>query len=170
MEMNYCRRCGAALSKISDSAFICDNTHRLYVNGIATVSVFFVSSDNRVLLSVRGIEPHKGMLDSVGGFVDTGESLEEAAIREIKEEIGLNPDEYEPLQYICSAANDYPFDGEIVSIVGVSFVSRLRPTAVPSPADDVADVKYVPINDIDMSQIGNDDVRFALQKLKESLI
>lgn len=170
MEMNFCRRCGSQLSKKSSGVFVCENQHALFVNGIATVSVFFLTDDSHVLLSIRGIEPYKGMYDSIGGFVDVGESLEQAVAREVKEELGLDPDQYEKPQYICSGPNDYPYGGEIVSIVGACFVSKLKPSAKPVPADDVADIKYVHLDDVDFDLIGNDDVKDAIRHLKQTTI
>ena len=38
----------------------------------------------------RGFEPSRGLWTMPGGFVDLGESVEEAAIRETKEEIGVD--------------------------------------------------------------------------------
>ncbi|MBI3889273.1 NUDIX domain-containing protein [Candidatus Saccharibacteria bacterium] len=77
MEMNFCRRCAAALTSIVPSVYKCEKGHTLYVNAAPCVGVFFVTEDDQVLLSVRGIEPFKGMLDSFGGFVDDQETVED---------------------------------------------------------------------------------------------
>jgi len=45
--------------------------------------------DGRVLLLRRNIEPCKGMWVFPGGYVDLGESLEDAARRETQEEVNL---------------------------------------------------------------------------------
>ena len=44
-------------------------------------------TDGRIVLLKRGFEPGKGLWTFPGGFVDLGESVEEAAAREIEEEI-----------------------------------------------------------------------------------
>ena len=46
-------------------------------------------SDGRVLLTRRSIEPGRGLWTFPGGFVDFGESVTDAAIRETFEETGL---------------------------------------------------------------------------------
>jgi ADP-ribose pyrophosphatase YjhB (NUDIX family) len=55
---------------------------------VATGAIF--SLDGGILLIQRGIEPSYGKWVFPGGFVDRGESLEAAAIRETKEESGLD--------------------------------------------------------------------------------
>ncbi len=49
-----------------------------------------IEKDGKILLNQRGYEPAKGKCDFVGGKVDPGESIEEAAIREAKEETGYD--------------------------------------------------------------------------------
>jgi ADP-ribose pyrophosphatase YjhB (NUDIX family) len=55
---------------------------------VATGAIF--SLDGGILLVQRGIEPSYGKWVFPGGYVDRGESLEAAAIREVKEESGLD--------------------------------------------------------------------------------
>ncbi|MBI4736057.1 MAG: NUDIX hydrolase [candidate division NC10 bacterium] len=55
---------------------------------VATGAVFSVNGG--VLLVQRAIEPSYGKWVFPGGYVDRGEALEAAAIREVKEECGLD--------------------------------------------------------------------------------
>lgn len=48
-----------------------------------------VVNDGRVLLIERGREPFKGLKAWPGGFMDVGESPEDACLRELAEETGL---------------------------------------------------------------------------------
>ena len=45
--------------------------------------------DGHVLLAARGREPMKGVFTLPGGVVELGETLSEAALREVREETGL---------------------------------------------------------------------------------
>lgn len=168
MEMNFCRRCGAALSGTNETVFVCENGHNIYVNAAPCVGIFFVSEDNKqVLLSVRGIEPFKGALDSFGGFVDNNETVEHALERELLEELGLHTNDYEKPVFLCTETSFYPFQGEQRSILGTFFWSKLKPGVTPIAADDVASIETVTLSDIDLEKMDNDDVRNALTKLQD---
>lgn len=59
----------------------------------ATVHIWFFTGDGRVLIQQRGMykDTFPSLWDvSVAGHVSAGEALEQAAIREVKEEIGLD--------------------------------------------------------------------------------
>lgn len=59
-----------------------------YPNPKPCVAVL-VERDGKVLLARRRIEPAKGKWDIPGGFLEWGESAEEAAIRECREELNV---------------------------------------------------------------------------------
>jgi 8-oxo-dGTP diphosphatase len=58
-----------------------------------TVGALFINSDGKVLLGLRSPTKKAWPLhwDSIGGRVEEGESLEEALIREVREEVRVTP-------------------------------------------------------------------------------
>ncbi len=54
------------------------------------VTVVVVHHEGKILLGKRNINPGKGMWSFFSGYVNRGEEVEEAAIREVKEETNLD--------------------------------------------------------------------------------
>lgn len=169
MDMNFCRRCGTPLAHIEKHIYKCEQGHTLFANASPTIGVFFVTDDNQVLLSVRGIEPHKGMLDSFGGFVDGAETLEHTIARELQEELGLTPGDYTPPEYLTSGVGNYPFGGEVLPILSSFYWSRLL-VDTPSPRDDVADIATYPLADVPLDQLHDQDIVAGIKALQAKLL
>jgi len=54
------------------------------------VAVVVVEHEGMILLGRRNMEPSRGLWTFIGGFVERGEKVEDAAIREVKEETNLD--------------------------------------------------------------------------------
>lgn len=167
--MNFCRRCGSVLSNTKAYSYECAQGHKLYLNPAPTVGVFLFDTKGDLLLSVRGIEPHKGTLDAFGGFIDGPETLERALQREMREELGLEPTDYSEPVFISSAGSSYHFGSEDLRVLSMLFYAQLRPGAEPIPQDDVAEIRRVKLHEVDPADIGNDDIRQGLLDLRALL-
>ncbi len=63
-----------------------------------------IEQDGRILLGRRAHEPSKGLWDILGGFIDGGESAEDAVHREMQEETGLS---VQVVRYLGSFPDTY---------------------------------------------------------------
>lgn len=74
------------------------------------VACSIVEMDGSIVLLRRGIQPRKGFWVMPGGFVDRGETVQAAALRETEEECGLRT-------RIKDLMGVYSYPGEIVVVV-----------------------------------------------------
>ena len=169
MEMNFCRRCGASLTRTDKHMYKCEQGHIIFANSAPTTGIFFVTDDNQVLLSVRGIEPHKGMLDAFGGFVDGAETLEHTIERELEEELGLKPENYTPPKYLISGVGNYPFKGEVLPVLSSFYWSKLL-IDTPTPRDDVADIATFPLAEVPLNKLHDQDIVAGIKALQAELL
>ncbi|MGZ4195301.1 MAG: NUDIX domain-containing protein [Solirubrobacteraceae bacterium] len=93
-----------------------------------TVEVVISSPQRGVLLSLRDIEPCKGMWHLPGGTVRFGEPLVRAVARVARDELGLAVDVGDMLGYI-----EYPshFENGLDCPVGVAFAAAISDAAQP---------------------------------------
>jgi NAD+ diphosphatase len=121
----YCPKCGAAaLRTVGDKLLRCEAcSFEFYLNVAAAVAGLIVDGQGRLLITVRGKEPGKGKWDLPGGFVDPGESAEEALRREVHEEVGL---EVTAMQYLGSHPNTYEYMGVRYATMDMGFICQVR--------------------------------------------
>ena len=105
----FCPKCGEKNIHFNMKYWKCDNCQFvLYHNAASAANLLIYNNDNSILLEIRAKDPKRGMLDCPGGFTDNDETIEETAIRECKEELGIEP---KNLEYLCSFPNDYYYKG-----------------------------------------------------------
>jgi len=87
----YCGKCGTPTkSAEAGNLRICENTNcgQSYFPSMAPAIIVLVSFGEYCLLGRQKIWP-KGMYSTIAGFVEPGESIEDAVIREVNEETGV---------------------------------------------------------------------------------
>ncbi len=169
MEFHFCRRCGEKLTHLQKHVYQCKNEHIIFANPTPANAIVIINDKNEVLVSVRKIDPHKGSLDLPGGFIDEAETIEESVHRELEEELGITKQDYTELRYMTSVLDDYEYKGETVSVISFVFTTRLLASANPVPSDDIADIKFIPIKDIDfeLEPFAFNSTKTALRKVME---
>jgi 8-oxo-dGTP diphosphatase len=94
-------------------------------------------AEGRLLLIQRGHDPHRGRWTLPGGRVEAGETLEQAVVREIREETGLDVRVGAVVGRVLIPAGDVQYD--VVDFA----CTPLEPAAVPVAGDDAADIRFV---------------------------
>ena len=87
-DAKYCPRCGQPADVAYPRSITCPHCgYGAYYNPKPVAAAIPVTADDRIVLLRRGFEPGKGLWTFPGGFVDLGETVEDAARREAREEI-----------------------------------------------------------------------------------
>jgi mutator protein MutT len=154
----YCPRC-AAIGNFDAGkyAFKCEEcAFEFYLNASAAVAALIVNQSGELLLVRRGVEPDKGMLDLPGGFVDPGESAEEAVMREIKEELDIEPDK---IEYFGSFPNEYKFSGTLVYTVDLAYKCLVTDFSNLKYRDDIEGLEFIRHEKINIDEIAFKSIR-----------
>lgn len=137
-----------------------------YDNPKASVQVVLENDKGEILFLRRASDPHRGMLNTPGGFVEVGETLEEAACREVKEETGLRL-KSESLHYIGSYIDQYLYKGTNYSILSSAFFARIGKSKIKISKESMEFLFYpknkLPFKDVPIKS----DVRGVKDYLKK---
>ncbi|MBD3296595.1 MAG: NUDIX domain-containing protein [Candidatus Omnitrophica bacterium] len=142
----FCPYCRAKLKKGD-----VDGRQRLYCadcgwinyrNPVPVAVCLLRDERKRLLLIKRAIDPCAGSWALAGGFIEMGESVEEAGVRELLEETGLYA---EPVRVTGARVQRSATYGYVL-VVGVE--CRLAGGGVLSPGDDAAEAAFFDVNDL----------------------
>lgn len=139
--MRFCPYCATLLEEILDDAKVRPTCvacgFRQYANPASAVNAVVVV-DGHILLVRRGREPYSGRWALPGGFVDWGEEAAVAAVREAREETGVEVEITAP-PLVLTETDDPRGD-----TLNVNY--RCTPTApgrpAPTAGDDAADAAW----------------------------
>jgi len=126
-----------------------------YHNPALTVDAVAVrgsGEESEVLLIRRGQEPWKGCWAFPGGFVDVGESPEDAVARELFEECNIVGKASEIIAVRGEPERDPR--GHVVSIFYRVEVDRN--SGEPLAGDDAAEAEWVKLSQVDLEKMGAD--------------
>jgi ADP-ribose pyrophosphatase YjhB (NUDIX family) len=134
---SHCSYCGHRFRADQPWPRTCERCGNVSFLNPIPVTVVLIPVDDGVLVIRRGIEPRRGKLALPGGYVNLGETWQEAGAREVLEETGLtiNPEEITPIE-VASAP-----DGTLV-VVGQA-QKRTREDLPPFHATEEATERLV---------------------------
>lgn len=140
-----------------------------YERPCVTVDVILFSDKKvipEILLIQRKNEPFKGKWAIPGGFIEMDESLEQAAVRELKEETGISISEDELEQLYTFGA---PERDPRARVITVAYFVIINSEKVKPEADtDAADVNWFSCDDLPPLAFDHQEIiEMALKRIKD---
>lgn len=161
---NYCPNCASKDISFDYRKLTCNSCEMEYYHNVASATAVILRKEDEILFLVRNREPEKGKLDLPGGFTDPGETAEECCVREIKEELNIDLP-HENLTYLMSQANTYEYKTIVYKTCDLIFEAQFPSGAIIEKEDDeVAEIKWINLKDIDLLQIGFVSLRKAVEQ------
>jgi mutator protein MutT len=131
LTIRYCTICGTQLKQAQANKFVCAAGHINWLDAVPGAVLFVVNAEhNAVLYGVRSIGWNAGKLCAPGGHIDLGETAEQAAIREAREEMGIEVELVDILRTYSAGYEDR-------WVLNVVFIAK-HVSGVPIPADDMS--------------------------------
>ncbi len=159
----HCLKCGTVLDWKHEGLAECAACgYHYYENPKATVAMLVLNQNNELLMVKRAREPEKDKWDLPGGFVDTRESLEDALLREAREELKLELSK-DQITYFNSYPDRYLFQEVNYHVLSGVFVARIADTTPLHPDDDVSEYRYFPLDQIPFEEIAFESMKQAVR-------
>jgi len=162
----HCPNCGvpAAPGKSPFRCPACPFTY--YFNPTVSAGAFLSDCTGRRLVIRRAKEPGRGLLGVPGGFIDIGETAEEALRRETLEEVGVT---IADIRYVCSCTNLYPYAGVLYPVVDVIFTALAVNPEAAEPLDGVAGLAWLRPAELNEGELAFPSLMKAWKLLKKPL-
>jgi len=118
MRNRFCGCCGTpTIDVATERAKKCPTCNALFFPNASPAIIVAITRGDQILLAHnRNFRP--GMFSLLAGFVDPGETLEQAAVREVREEVGIEIGE---LRYVSS--QPWPFPNSLMLGFRAQYVS-----------------------------------------------
>lgn len=134
----FCPRCGSKLA-VYDQEFAmrCENGHIEFPR-ISPCVMVLIENEQQMLL-VRTHRSQSNVFSPVAGFVEIGESVEDAARREVEEETNV---QIKDLRYVGSQS--WPFPHSLM----IGFVATYAGGEVKPDGEEVVEAKWFSVNEL----------------------
>ena len=160
--MNFCSNCAKKLiKKIPDGdnrqRFVCESCNQIYYENPKIIAGCLPIYRNRVLLCRRAIAPRKGYWTLPAGFLENGESIEEGALRETREEAKLDVNDVQLFTVISVPKINQVYSFFIGEIANKDF----------GPTPESSEVKLFHIDKIPWDELAFRTVKLTIEQYLE---
>ena len=162
----FCPACGSKNPAVGSNPLNCPSCNfRFFFGPVTAVGAIVADPEGRVLFIVRANDPGKGKFGMPGGFVDAGESLEDALTREVFEETGLKVTQ---LTYLTSGPNGYLYKGVEIPVTDMFFVCTVESFDGMTAIDgEAAEFRLVRPTEYETGNMAFESNRLALEHYLE---
>ena len=130
----FCGVCGGACTpRSAGNVMLCSVCDTQHFPRTDPAVIMLVADEDRVLLGHSARFPNSTMYSTLAGFVEPGESLEEAVAREVFEEVGVR---VTGVQYHSS--QPWPFPASIM----LGFYARAVTTEITIDENEIVDARW----------------------------
>ncbi len=134
----YCGACGTKnIIDDKDMMLKCPNCGQVHYTRIAPAIIVAIRKNDKLLMAKHS--RHSGKYSLIAGFVEAGESIEEAVHREVLEEVGLH---IKNLEYVKSQS--WPFPNSLM----LAFKAEYDYGSINVDGDEIIDAKWFGKKDI----------------------
>ncbi len=130
----------------------------------AAVAAVIRNEKGEVLFTIRKHEPAAGMLDLPGGFVDMGETAENAIMREILEELNLT---LTGIDFLATFTNTYIYREVEYQTLDLVFECEAESFLELRTADDVSGFVFRNPAEVEPGEIGLESVREIVRAIAD---
>lgn len=161
---SFCPRCGGKrIQPFQENGVQCPDCRFVFFHNCASAVSAIIETPRGIVLIERQRPPKCGFYDVPGGFVGYRESLEEALVREVREEVNV---EIENLRYMGSFPNLYRFRKVTYLTTDAFFTCRAVSLESLMPKEEVSRIVIRKAGRIDLERIGFDSTRQAIRKYR----
>jgi len=157
----FCSQCGGPLQdRLVDAErrvrSVCAHCGEIAYHGPQVLVSTIVMSGDRVLLCRRANPPEAGRWVLPGGFVEAGETLEQAAARETREETGVCMDPRELRPYALATLPE-------ISEIYAGFLATVAESTEVVCGDECAEVRFFREEDVPWTELAYPDTGVYLR-------
>jgi 8-oxo-dGTP diphosphatase len=164
MEYSFCPKCGATLEarllKPNEPArLVCSRCQFVFFLDPKVAACTIIPSDGKIVLLQRGIEPGYGKWVFPGGYVDRGETVPDAAVREAREEVNLE---------VCLTSLLGVYSYEHSPVIIIVYLAEVTGGELKA-ADEALDVRLYSPEEIPWTELAFPSTREALRQYVREL-
>lgn len=138
-EHRFCGKCGTAMvNRETELAKICPTCDFVSFSRLSPAVIMSIVRENHILLA-RAPRFPAGMYSTLAGFVEPGETLEEAVEREIREEVNIRVNN---IRYVAS--QPWPFPHSIM----IGFSANYEDGEILIDEDEIEDAQWFSVGNM----------------------